>query len=192
MNEIELELLRDGYPLIDQSDEGDCCEDNDDKEFRCKWRIETVELPDPGFGNDLDDGLGGDEAGAGLFDDMAGGGMDALSSFQSGNTEDGMAAVTGMLAGDGAGGGGILGMAMGFIYPTLKGMLEASIRKVVVTIEWNEGSRERSFDVVQIVTNPMLPNPELAAEQNEFEEGAEPGGGGIQPLPSLPGGGLLR
>lgn len=164
MNEIEIKLLREGYPLLDQAEEGDCCQDLDDTGFRCKWRIETVELPDPSDSDPSEDGGG--------IDEMTGGGLDAISDLTTkgpggGLAEGGLAEVAGMFGGDGAGGGGPLAMIMGFIYPGLKGMLEASIRKVVVTIEWQEGSRERSFDVVQIVTNPMLPNPDLEIGDDE-------------------------
>ncbi len=163
MNEIEIELLRNGYPIIDQSDEGDCCQDLDDTGFRCKWRIETIELPDAS----LTDPDGEDEDGEG------GGAMDAIGELTAAGpggltSEGGMSQITSML-GDG-GASGPLGMIMGFIYPGLKGMFEASIRKVVVTIEWQEGKRERGFDVVQIVTNPMLPDPNQDTGDEDDEE----------------------
>ena len=55
----------------------------------------------------------------------------------------------------GGGGGGLVGMALGLVYPTLKPMLEASIRKVKVSVIWSEGKKERRFEVIQYVTNPM-------------------------------------
>jgi general secretion pathway protein I len=51
-------------------------------------------------------------------------------------------------------------MVMGFVYPSLKPLLEASIRKVVVTVHWREGIKERTLDVTQYLTNPQLPSPE--------------------------------
>lgn len=177
MNEIEIELLRNGYPVIDKGDEGDCCQDLDDTGFRCKWRIETVELPDPSLTEpDGDDGEGGD--------DPLGNGMDAISELTAAGpggltSEGGMAQVAGMLGEGGA--GGPLGTIMGFIYPGLKGMFEASIRKVVVTIEWQEGKRERGFDVVQIVTNPMLPNPDLETGEEDDDTSGTSGSGSTSP-----------
>ena len=56
------------------------------------------------------------------------------------------------------GGGGLSAlapMAMSMVYPTLKPMLEASIRKVTVTVEWKGGGKGKSLDVVEYVTNPM-------------------------------------
>ena len=46
-------------------------------------------------------------------------------------------------------------LVMSLVYPDLKPMLEASIRKVTVKVLWKEGSKERSFDLVQYVTNPQ-------------------------------------
>ena len=44
---------------------------------------------------------------------------------------------------------------MGLIYPQLKGMLEASIRKVTVRVIWSEGPLERDVTVTQYITNPQ-------------------------------------
>jgi hypothetical protein len=41
------------------------------------------------------------------------------------------------------------------VYPQLKGMLEASIRKVTVKVYWKDGSTERDLSVTQYVTNPQ-------------------------------------
>ncbi len=191
MNEIEIELLKTGYPVIDQSEEGDCCQDLDDTGFRCKWRIETIELPDPSL-VDSAEGAEGDDAG--------GHGMDAISELAATGpaglaSDGGMEQVAGLFGADAAG-GGPLAMIMGFIYPGLKGMLEASIRKIVVTIEWQEGKSERSFDVVQIVTNPMLPNPDLDVDEDDPDASGSSGTSGspagLSPFGGIPSGGGLR
>jgi len=46
-------------------------------------------------------------------------------------------------------------MVMSMVYPTLKPMLEASIRKITVTVEWHGGGKGKNLEVVQYVTNPM-------------------------------------
>jgi hypothetical protein len=46
-------------------------------------------------------------------------------------------------------------MVMSMVYPTLKPMLEASIRKITVTVEWQGGGKGKNLEVVQYVTNPM-------------------------------------
>ena len=60
MNELEVELLKNGYPLIDQSDSGRCCEDvdMDDRTYSCEWKIEKVELPPVPTSLDLQSGDG--------------------------------------------------------------------------------------------------------------------------------------
>jgi general secretion pathway protein I len=44
---------------------------------------------------------------------------------------------------------------MSLVYPTLKPMLEASIRRVTVTANWKEGSIDRDLSVAQFLTNPQ-------------------------------------
>jgi general secretion pathway protein I len=52
-------------------------------------------------------------------------------------------------------GSGIGPMVMGMVYPSLKPMLEASIRKLTVQVEWKEGSKKKEFVVTQYVTDPQ-------------------------------------
>src|SRR5690606_31928718 len=47
MSEVEEYLLKFGYPLDSQTDEGPCCEDDSRGPMRCSWAIETVTLPEP-------------------------------------------------------------------------------------------------------------------------------------------------
>src|SRR5512133_1071537 len=67
MGELEVVLMRDGYPLTDEKDEGHCCEREDDDGFRCRWMIETVKLPPL---NSADGGTDG-----GLFGNVTGSGL---------------------------------------------------------------------------------------------------------------------
>lgn len=170
MAEAELKLMQEGYPLIDQNDEGRCCDDEETKGFRCKWQTQSVKLPEPKGLSDL----GGD----GGLDDQSGlGALGALQSVQTGGAsalagDGGIAGLGGLLTQ--AAGGGAQGMAplvMGMVYPDLKPMLEASIRKVNVTVVWKEGSREREFSITQYITNPtqggLDPNAAKGLEQLE-------------------------
>jgi prepilin-type N-terminal cleavage/methylation domain-containing protein len=133
MSETELELIRKGYPLVDESHEGDCCMDGEsDNGFSCSWKIERVKLP---------------EASLGAIDQLteltADGGPAAAAELGAlGSDMGGLAAAIGP-------------MAMGMVYPQLKPMLEASIRKVTVTISWKEGKLDRKLDLVQFVTDPQ-------------------------------------
>ncbi|MEZ4225682.1 MAG: type II secretion system protein [Polyangiaceae bacterium] len=175
MAEAELELTQQGYPLVDQNDEGRCCDDEDVKGFRCKWKIETVKLPEPKGLSDI----GGD----GGLDDQSGlGTLGALQSVQSNGAaaltgDGGISGLSGLLSS--AAGGGTQGMAplvMGMVYPDLKPMLEASIRKVSVSVLWKEGSRERDFSITMYVTNPQQGglDPNAAKGLDELGEKLQP------------------
>lgn len=234
LSELELKLNKEGYPLTDQKDEGACCNDEISPGYKCKWKIEKIELPLPptatelsnqmqssglsstisalgsmsGFGpssgsspmggsglGDLSKMLatpGGIPGGAlsGLTGGLSGaagspglGGLPAspsptdtsnfgtapfgTSSFGSssfGSTIPGtvplgsaMPDQKAIATGSPFGGGvsALAPMAMSMVYPTLKPMLEASIRKLTVTVEWQGGGKGKSLDVVEYVTNPM-------------------------------------
>ncbi len=196
MTETELELLQEGYPLIDQAQSGACCED-DDSNFTCDWKVELVELPFPtSFDEDLDasDGVPslGDDAGPGP---LAGGipgdvgdlsSLGAISGLQ--NAEGGTDAISAMAAlGGGEAGGGIGSMVMSLVYPDLKPMLEASIRKVTVTVKWQEGSSEKDFSVTQYVTDPQEGG--LLMEAPDPEDFPEADLSGLPGAPASPEGG---
>lgn len=157
MEEIELDLLQKGYPLLDEQDDGECCEDVDLDKYTCTWKIEKVELPelsmDSQFGFGADAGAGDDES-SGL---SAGGPLGALASLQQGA---GPAPGSGMtdlatMMGDSGGVQGMASMVMGLVYPDLKPMLEASTRKVTVTVQWKEGIKDRDLTITQFLTSPQ-------------------------------------
>jgi hypothetical protein len=50
---------------------------------------------------------------------------------------------------------GIGPLVMGMVYPALKPMLEASIRKITVSVQWREGINKRDLTVTQFVTDPQ-------------------------------------
>jgi general secretion pathway protein I len=165
MSEIEIELLKDGYSLTDQTDEGQCCEDSDQSDFTCHWKIEKVELPPPPEGDifaNMEDEEGAQDM-AGPLGALAAieqsegavlGGEADLSSISELMSSAGSGMPAGM-AGMAMGGvGSMAPMVMGIVYPELKLMLEASIRRVTVEINWKEGSQDRKLEVVQFVTNP--------------------------------------
>lgn len=178
MSEIELQLLEEGFPLVDRSDSGDCCEDAD-VDFKCEWTIQTIELPQPADFSDMDGEDGAATGSAPLGSPL--GDAAALSPMNGSALAgiDGMGDLAGTL-GESAQGGGMISMALGLVYPTLKPMLEASIRKVQVDVIWREGSKERRFEVTQYVTNPL-------------EGGLNPNAAdGVEDIANLVGGGLLR
>ena len=122
--------------------------------------------------------------GAGL--DLDGGGL-----MNMGN------AVAQQMSPGGQGTQGLLQMVMGMVYPSLKLMFEASIRRVTVTVRWKEGPNKRELGLVQYVTSPQaagftagaLPSGSASAGAGGFPGGGGPGGGGPGGIPAgrLPG-----
>lgn len=159
MAATELELQKFGYSLIDQSDSGSCCAENDPPGFGCEWKVETIELPDAslagldvGFGEGAEEGMSGDLSGP------AADPLSALSQLQSDPSAlqgaEGLGDLAGLFGG-GEAGGGMTAMILSMVYPDLKPMLEASIRKVTVTVKWREGSNDRTLELVQYLTSPQ-------------------------------------
>lgn len=197
MSEVEQHLLETGFPLIEQTDSGDCC-DGAESDFTCEWTIQTVQLPEPGLFEDaegaseeggedegtdssLDSSLGFSPLGMGMGD------AQALSPMHGGGlTEvEGMGDLAGAL-GESAEGGGMIGMALSIVYPTLKPMLEASIRKVKVSVVWQEGAKERRFEAIQYVTNPLEGGLNPNADEGLEELAEQLGGGALGGLNSAP------
>lgn len=179
MSEIEEQLLREGYQLTAENEEGECCED-EDSELRCRWTIAPVMLPELGLG-------GGADAGTGMFDgegsslDSVGTGLAAAQEdLVSGNTEGAMQAL---------GGSGIASMAMGLVYPQLKGMLEASIRKVTVQVYWKDGASEKDLVVSQYLTNPQAGGLLMVDEGAGGAGAGTESSGGFEPAAPNPQGG---
>jgi general secretion pathway protein I len=150
MSEIELDIAQKGFQLTDQNDDGPCCDDESEG-FSCAWKIERVELPP------LPESSGA-EGDAGAGDIPGAGALDTLAALQTApGAALGENANLGALAEQlsPSAGGGIEGIVMGFVYPTLKPMLEASIRRVTVKVTWKEGVRERELEATQFLTRPQ-------------------------------------
>ncbi len=174
MSEIELTLAQKGFSLTDENDEGDCCENESDG-YTCTWKIERVELPPlPEPSSDADGGAPVGPAGsAGLKGPGglafgapppgpgaagAGGPLGALmniSASQGASLGDKATPGSVMQQLGSTGASGMEGMVMGFVYPSLKPMLEASIRRVTVKVKWNEGRSPRDMEVTQFLTRPQ-------------------------------------
>jgi general secretion pathway protein I len=204
MNEIEVHLIKDGYAETDESEDGPCCDEESPKGMSCRWQIERVELPDPPTA----DLTGGDAGVGGGTSDPSGGGGSPLGALMNiaGNpsalADGGIGAVSQMLSQgtgpNGMGGAmGIAGMALTMVYPVLRPLLEASIRRVTVEVVWNEGPNERVFKVVQFVTNPqkgLPPNiPGMMGDAGvPLGGGSSSGGIGGSSSGGSTGGGIIR
>lgn len=174
MTEVELELVQEGYPLIDQSDEGPCCAEEDEPGYRCTTKVERIELPAPSDMPESDGGLGSEEGPGDMMEMLSQLGQPQGATPGSGASLQEMA----QSVGSSAMASGLAPMVLGMVYPELKLMLEASIRRVTVTVHWKEGIREKDFGITQFVTNP---------QQGGLDgDGGVADGGGLS-LPGLPG-----
>jgi general secretion pathway protein I len=196
MTEVEERLLKLGYPEADTKDEGACCDDDSRQDMRCTWKIERIELPQP-KAPDLSpaSSAGGMNLGSSGFGATGPGAtpggsplaaLTQLATNPAALTGDAGVAALGSALQQGMGGpGGIESMAMSFVYPQLKPMLETSIRKVTVAVNWKEGLQERDITIVQYVTRPMRAPPSLIGGVGDAGTGILNG-----LIPGLMGGGL--
>jgi general secretion pathway protein I len=212
--ELEEQLLKLGFPETDLNDEGPCCVGETRLDMRCKWKVERVELPQPlgldALGSSSVSAAGSSSLNLGgpsfdpngaLANSPAGGSaLGALSQFGSSGSSGptggaGIGGLSGMLAGAASGGtSGLASMVMGLVYPSLKPMLEASIRKLTIVVMWKEGIKPQELEVVQWITNPMKANLLSGAIDPSASGSAA---GGLPGLPAglgalLPGGGATR
>jgi general secretion pathway protein I len=168
MTELEERLLKLGFPEVDTKDDGACCNDDSRDDMRCKWKVERVELPrakppDVGTSSSAGGLSLSNLAGAASGSPPSGGSpMSTISQLATNPSalagDAGVAGITSALQGMN-GPGGIESLAMSFVYPQLKPMLEASIRKLTVSVTWHEGKQDRDITIVQYVTRPMKPPP---------------------------------
>ena len=156
MTELEEKLLKFGYPEIDAIDNGiPCCNEEKSETFTCNARVEKVEMPSFQSGNSLGDGgalitPGGGSANTPLQNPLTSGALNLDGGLQGVGSS-----LTQQFGGTGAGAEGMLSMVMGIIYPSIKPMFEASIRRLTVTVKWKEGVNERELPLIQYVTNPQ-------------------------------------
>lgn len=126
LGEIEEKVMKEGLPAISAEDTDECCEGAEIEGFTCEWSIERIVLPDQV-----------EEEGGVLEDDE---GSDPLAGVTAESLMEG-----------GGGMGGLSEMAMSMAYPVLKTTIEEQVRRVTVSVHWQEGSRDHSFEVVQFL-----------------------------------------
>jgi general secretion pathway protein I len=173
MSELEEKQLKLGFPEIEEKDTSSiCCDDRDVPHFTCEWQVERVSLPevttlggDAGLSSLLGGSLGLDIDGGGslganglptsqpspagsvLVNPLGGAQMDFDAGLQNVGTSL-------QQSFGGAGSAGLLSMVFSIVYPSLKPVLEAAIRRITVVVRWKEGLIGRDFTLTQYVTNP--------------------------------------
>lgn len=211
MSEIEEKELRLGFPEMEEKDQSTlCCDDKEVPGFSCNWAVERVLLPQPmglagegGLTSMLGGGLGLDAGFAGLgtmasglptslpgpmgttlINPMGGASLD----FDAGLQNIGQSLTQSF---GGAGMSGLLSLVFTLVYPSLKPMLEAGIRKVTVTIHWQEGSQARELMLQQYITNPSRSGLLAGLAEAGLGEGGLPVNmGGAAAAPGAAGGGM--
>ncbi len=189
MTELEESLLKLGYPELDQTDNGvACCTDATPEGFTCDTRVERVELPNMAPGGGLGDGgLLGAASALGMQNPAGGPGLNLSTD---GGLQGLGSSLMQQIPGGGAGGAGaegLLSMVMSFLYPSIKPMYEASIRRVTVTVRWKEGPNARELPITQFVTNPQrggFAGSALLPDGGTMDFGAA--GGGATPPSTTP------
>ena len=155
MTEVEEKLLRDGYPEIDAiNTEIACCDTVDPAPFSCDSKVEKVTMPDLPASTSGDGGTGGLPPGISAMMGGADGGGPNTAAM---DFDAGLQGLGAQVQGQTGGGGseGLLNMVMGLVYPSMKPMMEASIRRITITVHWKEGPNPQEFTIVQYVTNPQ-------------------------------------
>jgi general secretion pathway protein I len=154
MSEVEVELLKKGYPVTDEKDEGSCCGEDGEPGYTCSWKIERIELPEAAEMS-LDGGTDSADPSQGPFAALEKLGMMGESKPGANAGPPPTLQNIAETVGESSMSSGLGPMVMGIVYPSLKPMLEASIRKLTVQVEWKEGSKKREFAVTQYVTDPQ-------------------------------------
>ncbi|MBI5516460.1 MAG: prepilin-type N-terminal cleavage/methylation domain-containing protein [Deltaproteobacteria bacterium] len=175
--EIDAWLLKNQLPdedktLEDPPESGPepCCTDG----VTCDAEVEKIELPaPPEVETAAGDALLGRAAGSAQGSSFGAPGLPVGGDGGVSNPFGALAGAMGMMSsgpggssGGSPGGSGSLSGAgapnpremasalMTTVYPSIKPMMEGAIRRLTVTVRWREGSAERSFRVVEYVTNP--------------------------------------
>ena len=190
--ESEVWLGRNQLPLMDKN-----LDDRTDG-VTCDVIVERVELPSPAMvetaagnqvlGRAASAAAGSSFGGAtGIVPGAGDGGtpMGALAgamSMMGGGAPGSSSGSPSSLAGAGAPSPrDMAGTMLTTVYPTVKPLLEGAIRRLTMTVRWNEGTRAQSFQVVEYVTAPGQTLP-TAEQLNALTPGA-PG------APGTPGSG---
>jgi prepilin-type N-terminal cleavage/methylation domain-containing protein len=164
MYDVEEQLIRDGFPEMDPPIEEDDFGDEeygDWKDFKYEVEIVKVELPNLAALQ----AMSGDPAASG-----AEGGEDPLMQSP-------LAGLIAMGGGDAAAASGA-----GFIesqFDLIRQVLEASIRKVTLTVTWTAGGKDEKLVTVAYFTDPSAMNKvmqglPLSGGEETTEEGTTP------------------
>lgn len=159
MNEIEEQLIKDGFLETDQSSEGDFGDDGW-SDFTWVAKVDKIEIPSfdqlqamqnavaSGSGSGAGSGSGSGAVGGGFGDSALGGMMSLL-----GGSSDAA----------GAAGGAFIQQQ----FQLVQDVLESSMRKVTLTVKWKVLGRDKTLPVVAYFTDPAGMNKVIGSLGSE-------------------------
>ncbi len=172
MNEIEFDLKHDGFSDFDEEECGDFGDDDYGGLAKFQWcyTIEKIELPE---NLDLQSMLGGQGQGQEGDEDSPSSPSAPASPFGG---------MLSMLGGGGMGGGAspMAGMAASLLasqFGVIRNVIEQAIRRIILTVSWPEGARDRSLTLVLYITDPDVVERGIMSP-GSFMGGGMPGQGG--------------
>lgn len=151
MAEIEEIVGIEGLPLLEKSDEDNCCEHAPIEGFECEWSITRVILPEIGVDDaeESEDSSAQDRSQRQLTE-----AYDEINA-QGGTPTEVIAGQSGNLA--------LLALQLGF--PILKPFFEEQVRRATVSVKWKEGPSERGFDVIQYLVSEQIASEDPTATE---------------------------
>ncbi len=141
MGEIEEVIAIEGLPLLEKTDEDNCCDHAPVEGYECSWIVERITLPELGVDEseeDSDEDLSEQDRNNQRLNET----YESITE-QGGTPEE-------VIAGDA---GNLALMALQIGYPLLKPFLEEQVRRATVSVKWKEGDKERGFDVIQFLVS---------------------------------------
>jgi len=158
MGEIEQLIAIEGLPLLEKTDEDNCCEHAPVEGFECEWIIERIILPELG----PDEGEEGDDDEELSARDRS---SETLTeTYEELNQQGG--APPEIIAGEA---GNLAVLALQLAFPILKPFLEEQVRRATVSVRWKEGDSERGFDVTQYLVSEQIASedPNVASDEGD-------------------------
>jgi general secretion pathway protein I len=206
MGEIEEQLAKEGFPALYASGSDQCCKEAEIEGFTCDWAVNRIVMPETMFQGEDEEGQlkSGKNAAASKtpkgLSQPSKAPLDLSQAQSLATAAPGMTGQTGALGagqfdvtqimqGGGTIQDGIAAMAIPIVYPVLKPFIEDQIRRATVTVKWNEGEKQHSFEVVQYL---VIEQPPLIPTELESLVGSGGSPQGIQTNPTNPINSLLR
>lgn len=163
MGELEEQVLREGFPAIDDRGSDQCCEGAEVDGYTCTWAIEQVTLPASATTQET-------SATAGRTNRSSSEALEGVASDAIGQ----IGTMGDFLAGGGDR-GGLENLFLELAVPVLTPAIEAQVRRVTVNVAWHEGEREYGFDVAQYLVNEQQQNAEVVERAARGQTGTQTG-----------------